>query len=81
MTNVSVTPITTATVAAAPGSYPIANAGKTASPSITFKAVARSGDYVEMSCDGTNWYVNGMSTIIFASAATYVATLLLAGLN
>ena len=81
LTSVSTTPITTATAAAATGSYPVVVAAKTASPSITFKAVARSGDYVEMSCDGNNWYVNGMSTTIFLSGATYAATLALAGLN
>ena len=31
------------------GSYPIVVAAKTASPSFTFKAVARAGDYVDLS--------------------------------
>ena len=81
LTSVSTAPVTTATVGAGTGSYPVVVAAKNGSTSIIIKAVARPGDWVDMTCDGTYWYVNGMSTTAFVSGATFAATLALAGLN
>lgn len=81
LTNVSSVAITTATVLAGTGSWPIVAAVKNGSTNVVFKAVARAGDYVELVCDGNYWYAHGMSTAAFASGASSALTLANAGLN
>ena len=64
LTNLSTAAITTATVGAGAGSFPVALVAKNGANFVLFNANARSGDYVEMVSDGTYWYVNGVSTTV-----------------
>jgi hypothetical protein len=82
LTNVSTVSVTTASVGvAATGSYPIVVAAKGGATYCIFTATAVSGDYMEMVCNGTNWYVKGMSTTPFVSVTSLAVTLAAAGLN
>jgi len=35
----------------------------TAGATVSFTGTSAIGDYIELHCDGTNWYVNGMSKV------------------
>jgi len=42
----------------------IASVIKLDDPNIRFNAAARAGDYVDLNCDGTTWYINGVSRAV-----------------
>lgn len=46
------------------GATAIAAVRKSNSASIRFNAAARAGDYVDINCDGTTWYINGVSRAV-----------------